>query len=220
MADDNKTALIELLKYPVTVFSILIALLIAHQFLGLNFGNVTELSASGIKFTQDAKGEITSLASQLNSATAAIQDLQKRLPAGDAPTPQAKAQIFEASQTVSNQTAQIAKLTNDAPGDTQKTHGYMWIGDYKNGWSRIKLSAVDSNEPVSVSPDKLSAGNEFKVLGNMVVRDGLPSNDADYYTAKKSLGIVPVGSKIRFLGQPKGIDREFAVQYWVEIVVL
>jgi hypothetical protein len=214
---DEKSNVVELLKYPITILSILLALIAARYFLGITFGAVAEVSASGVKFSQDAKGEIASLAAQLNSATAAIEELRKQSPQHAELTPKAQSALFEASQTVSNQTAQVAKLQADPGTDSPKSKGYIWIGDYGNDWARVKLAPVDSNDPIKVAPAQIVAGSEYKVLGNMVVRESLPPNNADYYRSLKSLGIIPVGTKVRILSKPTGIDREFAVQYWAEV---
>lgn len=218
---DPKSTLVELLKYPITIFSIFLALIGGKHFLGITFGPVAEITPDGgVRFRQDAKGEIASLAAQLNSAVAAIEELRKQVSQQHELSPQARSSIFEASQTVSNQTAQIAKIQVDPSTDSQKPRGYIWIGDYRGSWSRVKLAPVDGNDPIATPPGKIVPGSEFKVLGNLVVRDGLPPNNAEYFQSRKTLGIVPVGSKIRVLSPPAAIDREFAVQYWVEVSVL
>ncbi|KAF0811791.1 hypothetical protein IGB42_03598 [Andreprevotia sp. IGB-42] len=43
MADENST-LVELLKYPVAIFSVLLALIIGKYALGITFGLVAEIS--------------------------------------------------------------------------------------------------------------------------------------------------------------------------------
>ncbi|RZI86782.1 MAG: hypothetical protein EOP38_00350 [Rubrivivax sp.] len=216
---DEKSNVVELLKYPIIIFSILLALVASRYLLGITFGQVAEVTANGVKFSQDAKGEIAALAAQVNSATAAIEELRKQSGQHEALSPKAQSDIFEASQTVSNQTAQVAKLPSDQGVDSQKSRGYIWIGDYKGAWTRVKLAPVNANEPITYGPGQILPGSDFKVLGNMVVREGLPPNNVDYYQSRKSLGIIPAGSKVRILSAPTGIDREFAVQYWAEVAV-
>jgi hypothetical protein len=215
MAEEKITA-VELLKYPVTVFSILLALIIAKFTLGISFGAVAEVGPGGVKFAQDAKAEIADLAGKLNGAVVAIEELKKQSETR-APSAQSQTAVFEATQTVSDQTAQLAKLSSDQPAGTSKQKGYIWIGDYKNGWNRVKLGAVDTGQPIAGSPEKLLPGTEYSVLGNMVVRDGLPSNDADYFGGRKSLGVIPRGTKVRLVKAPVLIDREYVVQYWAEV---
>ncbi|KAF0811792.1 hypothetical protein IGB42_03599 [Andreprevotia sp. IGB-42] len=60
-----------------------------------------------MKFTQDAKAEIADLASKLNGTLVSIGDLNKHAPAGEMQSAQAKADVFQATQTVSDQTAQL-----------------------------------------------------------------------------------------------------------------
>jgi hypothetical protein len=211
------SSVIELLKYPLTVFSILIALILGKSYLGITFGPITEVSSSGIKFGQDAKGEIADLAGKLNGALKAIEELNKSAAAKSAKSPVVQATVFEATQTVSDQTAQFAKLPTGQMTEGPKPKGFIWVGDYENGWDRVKLGTVDTGQPITAAPTKLLPGTEYRVLANMVVRDGLPSNDAEYFRSRKSLGIVSRGTKVRLVRSPVGINREFAVQYWAEV---
>jgi hypothetical protein len=216
MANEESTA-VALLKYPITVFSILLALLVAKWQLGITFGAVQEVGPGGVKFSQEAKAELTDIASRLNGALAAIEELRKAAPAQKAKSPEAQATIFEAAQTVSDQTAQLANLTQAPASGSGPTGGFIWIGDYGNGWSRAKLAAVDKGQPITAPPDQLQPGTEYKVLGNMVVRDGLPANDPQYFQGRRSLGTLPRGTKIRLAEKPVAVDRGAAVQYWAKV---
>ena len=156
MAEEN-SSIVSLLKYPVTVFSILIALVIAKYTLGLSFGAVAAVGPGGVTFVQDAKAEIADLAGRLNGALAAIEELKKQTAPQGTSSPQAQTAIFAATQTVSDQTAQLAKLTSDqAAGGKQK--GFIWIGDYKAGWSNVKLGNPATGQPITEPPGKLLPG--------------------------------------------------------------
>ncbi len=211
----EQQSMVDLLKYPVTVFAILIAVIIAKFALGITFGSVTEITGEGIKFSQDAKGELTDLASKLNGALAAIDELKKQAPAAEA-NPQARVAEFTASQTVPDQSAQIASIASPATSASAR-QGYIWIGNYKGGWNPTMLAALATGQPITAAPDTLVSGAEYKVLGNIVVRDGLPGNDAAYYQGHKSLGSIPRGTTIRLVTPPTGLDRQFAVQYWAKV---
>jgi hypothetical protein len=214
---EEKSSGVELLKYPVTVFSILLALIIAKYTLGISFGVVAEVGPGGVKFAQDAKAEIADIAGKLNGAIVAIEELKKQSGSKEVASSRVQTAIFAATQTVSDQTAQLAKLSSDQPVGSSKQKGFIWIGDYKNGWTNVKLGAVDTGQPITASPETLLSGTEYSILGNMVVRDGLPSNDSDYFRGRKSLGVIPRGTKVRLVRAPVPIDREFAVQYWAEV---
>ncbi|MCE0915664.1 hypothetical protein [Pseudomonas sp. NMI760_13] len=209
--NNERVNLTELLKYPLTVFSILLALIVATHTLGIKFGVVSELSVEGIKFTQETKSEVSDLASKLNAALTAIEELKARTPS--AQTPIVQAAIAEAAQTVSDQSAQFSRIS---PGSRQ---GYIFIGNYDNAWSALKLGALETGQPIVIAPGNLKAGTTYQVLGNMVVRDGLPANDSQYYQGRASLGTVPRGSKVRLISTPVGIHREFATQYWAQIEI-
>ena len=57
--------LTELLKYPITVFSILFALILAKFTLGINFGNLSEVGPGGVKFAQESSAKIADLEGRL-----------------------------------------------------------------------------------------------------------------------------------------------------------
>jgi hypothetical protein len=46
---------------------------------------------------------------------------------------------------------------------------------------------------------------------------GLPSNDADYFRARMSLGVIPRGTSVRLVNAPVAIDRPYAAPYWAQI---
>ena len=216
---EKKEVFIELLKFPILVFSILAALTIGRYSLGLTFGPISEISKDGVKFSQEAKGELTDLASRLNGALAAIDELKKITPDAQTNLSKIQAAVVEAEQTVSEQSAQLSTLAVSA-NDGNSRQGYIFIGNYSGSWSSVKLASTQTGQPITIHPDQLLPGTSYKVLGNMVVRDGLPANDVSYYRGRKSLGTIPLGTEVRVLSRPTGIDREFAVQYWVKVEVL
>ena len=223
--NEKTGALVELFKYPVTVFSVLVALVFAKLLLGITFGSVSEVGPDGVKFSQDQKAEVADLSSKLNGALASIEALQgqvgKLQPTDDSVASQNQATIFEASQSVSDQAAQLSRFDTLQGTGSQKQNGYIWIGDYKNGrWSRGVLGSVADGQPFSSSPDKLVSGSEFRILRkNLVARDGMPTNDSVYFRDRRILGVLPIGTKIRLMGPPKVIERKFATQYWAEFVI-
>lgn len=220
MSDDRKSGLwVELLKYPVTIFSFVLALVVAKSLLGIQFGQVTELGPGGVKFAQQASAEIADLAGKLNGALAEIEALKKVLPDTRANTDQGRKEVFAASQTVSDQTAALANVTRDpVPNAAPVRRGYIWIGDFSNGnWSKTMLGSGARDDPVKDPPASLALSATYTTLGNMVVRDGLPSNDADYFRARPSLGVIPRGTPVRLVNTPVAIDRQYAVQYWAQI---
>ena len=219
---NNTESRIELMKYPVLVFSIVIALIILKLSLGLEFGMITELSTDGLKFSEKSNKatleSITELETKLNDSVVRIAALEKEINKNEKIGQSTQSKAFSASQIVSDATATIANLRPKIEGkDIAKVIGYIWIGNFENKWGKTTLAKLDTGQPISLSPMQMQIGTEYKVLGNMVVRDGLPPNNAEYYRARKSLGVVPRGSIISILKKPEKVDREFAIQYWVEV---
>ena len=215
---EEKSTLVELAKYPVAVLSIFLALVGAKYVLDIPFGSVSEITKDGVKFTQDAKGEIASLSAQLNGAMKSIEEIKRQLPSKSLST-EAKSEIFEASQTVPDQTAQLTTVKSTDAG--AELTGYIWIGDYSKAtstWQRVKLVSPTTNAPLASAPPTIAPGAVFAVSGNMVLRDGLPQNDGAYFQGRKSLGVLPTGTRVKVLSAPVAIDREFAAQYWLQVV--
>ena len=215
---EAKASIVELAKYPIAVLSIFLSLVGAKYILGIPFGSVAEITKDGVKFTQDAKGEIASLSAQLNGAMKSIEEIKRQLPTKSLST-EARSEIFEASQTVPDQTAQLTTIkSNDASAELT---GHIWIGDYNKAtstWQRVKLVSPTTNSPLASPPTSVAPGAVFAVSGNMVLRDGLLQNDSSYFQGRKSLGVLPTGTRVRVLSSPVAIDREFAVQYWLQVV--
>jgi hypothetical protein len=230
----SASGVVELLKYPVTVLSILIALVGARFFLGITFGPVTKVGSQGVEFAQVTDAvtkQLTTLESKLNGVVAELEGLKKGPAAsgGKELSSQLRADIVEAQQTVSDQVTKLSQLAaavragSATPGllspESDRLRGWIWIGDYrKNSWDRVKIGELGTGKPVSLPPTTMQPGTEYLLLANMVVRDGQPANDVDYFNARKSLGILPAGTTIRLAGKPVALDREFAVQWWVEVV--
>jgi hypothetical protein len=215
---EQKSTIIDLARIPVAVLSGFLALVGAKYLLDIPFGAVSEITKDGVKFTQDAKGEIASLSAQLNGAMKSIEEIKRQLPAKSLST-EARSEIFEASQTVPDQTAQLTTVKSSDAG-TELT-GYIWIGDYSKStstWQRVKLVSPTTNAPLTTAPMTVAPGSVFAVSGNMVLRDGLPQNDGVYFQGRKSLGVLPTGTRVKVLSAPVAIDREFAVQYWLQVV--
>ncbi len=210
---------VELLKYPITIFSLLLAFAAAKSMLGLQFGQVTELGPGGIKFAQEARAEIADIAGKLNGALAEIEALKKAAPVAQASNDQARKEVFAATQTVSDQTAALANVVREqAPNAPALRKGYIWIGDFNGSWGRTMIGLASNNDaPVKGPPENLALSATYTTLGNMVVRDGLPSNDAEYFRARPSLGVIPKGTSVRLVNTPIAIDRQYSVQYWAQI---
>ena len=210
----------ELLKYPVTVFSIMVAVIVASLILDIGFGEVSSIGKDGVAFREKQKAGFTELASTVSGALAEIEALKKRLPEAPAKAPETAVKVAVAAQTVSDQTAQITSVASPNK-NTATTTGYIFIGNYGGErWSSLQIADPETGRPIAMRPEAMQPGAEFTTLGNSVVRDGQPENNVGYYNARKSLGTAPRGTRVRLRAPPVAIDREFAVQYWAQVDVL
>jgi hypothetical protein len=171
---------------------------------------------------------ITDLDTRLNDLATRLNDLATQLPVGkpDTTIPQGAMErvlITEETAQSSDATARLVKAKPDGQQMIIKgKEGYICIGNYNSNlqkWENQKLLRLDSSQPVETPPEAISAGGKYKVAGNMVIRRGLPKNDKEYFRGQPCIGIVPRGTLVEILEKPVGIDREFAVQYWIRIKV-
>lgn len=222
---DNNSQLIELLKYPILVFSIVLALIIVRHALDLEFGVVTEVSTEGLKFSEKSNDAtlkaLMELETKLNEMAVRLDRMEDPMDSSPESMAEVWDQTFVVSQTVSDATANIAQLNKQvkAEGNTVLS-GWIWIGNYSDNWSKASIASLATGQPIDLDPTKMQPGTEYRTLGNMIVRDGLPPNNKDYYKSKASLGVVPRGSVITLLDTVEPVDREFAVQYWAKIEFL
>lgn len=217
---ENRQIVIELLKYPILVLTIVLSLLTLKHCAGLQFGVLTKVGPGGAEFaqqTQATENAVSELEARLNETQVRLAALEMQSKPSTAETRRVETEADSAAQIVSDATAQIAVLRRSTSGVS--TAGYIWIGNYKQKWQPAKFARLDTGQPVEIPPMQMTQGTQYRVLGNMVLRDGMPANDQDYFRSRASLGVVPRGTVVSILEPPLGIDREFAVQYWAKVRV-
>ena len=219
----NKNITAELLKFPIMAASIVLALLFAKWLLGIDFSGIAEIGPTGIKFqeTQIATSEaMTDLDSRLREAFARIEQLEKNADV----TPAETEAVTEETAQVSDAVARLSRISQMESQTLLKgKEGYIWIGDWDRHtkvWSKQQLLRIDTGQPEERAPSLMTPGSKYIVSGNMVLRQGQPPNNAQYFRAVSSLGNIPKGTQIQLLETPTGIDREFAFQCWVKVLVV
>lgn len=214
---EKQPAWVELARYPLLVLSLFLAAWASKCALDLDFGRLESVGAEGLRFrTEEAQTQsLVEIETRLNELRAAVDSLQTT---GARPEEATAPTLDAATQTVSDQTARVTELREEArPADVRE--GFVFIGNYgPEGWDRAMLLRTGAEDgPVTRPPDQLRVGEEFVLRGNMVLRGGPPPNNEQYYRAVPSLGVIPRGTRVELLGEPVGIDREFAVQYWARV---
>lgn len=220
-------ALLELVKYPVLLLTVFILL----ATVGVPWENLTELGINGLKF------ESRTLATKIDQQQKALSALEEQFkvlaknnvvanPTNPPNTdPAVKDALVKAQEIASDDTvtANTAALYQDTDRSRRlllaNTTGYIWIGDKRKDekWKRLMLKNEQGN---FVNCDDVQVDQEYTVARNPVLRDARPDNTAGYFRSVGINGVVPSGSKVRVLSEPVGIDREFAVQYWVQVQVI
>jgi hypothetical protein len=231
-AEDRKHTrelVVQLLKFPVLVLAIFLGLLGANKILGMQFGTVMSIGTDGVRFAErsdELSGEVVKLRTQLDQALYRLEVVEKqRAPAAGAGTGEARSaarrheeQQFDKLQQVTT----VAALSKSVSGKDPKAltsgrEGYIWIGNYdpNGGWSRAKIATEKGS--ALPHPKAIGVGDEFIVGGNMVLRDGAPTNDDSYFTSRSSIGVVPKGTRVIVVEEPRAYDRSYAVQCWMKI---
>jgi hypothetical protein len=213
----------DLIKYPVIGITVVVTLWLVKLLVGINFSNISEVSKEGVKFYQQQKNDLTNVSinyeSQINELSLRLSILEEKVGHDSLKTNRnLKKEItanYDKFEIASDKITKISE-TRIEGAENPAIEGYIWIGNYdkkSNKWSRILLAGVDKMSP----PESIKENSTYKVMGNMMIRKYLPSNDMQYYKTVPNLGIVPKNSDIEITQAPQAIDREYIVQYWVKI---
>lgn len=232
-----KEKLLDLLKYPVLVLSILLAFILAEHFLGIDFSRLAKVGSTGLEFYEEVQeqnlsvssemeNEIDALATKLEVITERLNTLSAATdndnPSDTINFEKALVENFLKTQSVSDQIAKFGTRKVNGKRISKALEGYIFIGNFEkatNAWSNTVLLSLEQKK-INISPDDLRINEEiYKVGDNMVLREQLPLNNRAYDKASKSLGVIPKHAIIKIIDKPVGIDREFAVQWWAKVQV-
>ena len=216
-------------KYPIMMISIVLGLILIECSLDIDFSEITDritkIGPQGIELDHETRKHtsvaVSELERGLKELTARMEALEKK-----ADTVQVlrspklvSAEFDEVSDAVSQLSMSQSKSTKTVLVGRK---GYIFIGIHNSTdgkWKRAILHHQYSNKPVTSAPNQLPVGGGFLVGTNMVLRDGLPPNDNQYFRSIKNIGVIPRGTLVALLDQPEGIDRGFAVEYWAPVEV-
>ena len=210
-------------------------MILAELFLDIDFSRISKVGTGGVEFYEEDKAQLldvnTELENKINELQIRLNVIADEVEKLSQPEPvstqfdtsafeKAIVENFYQTQAVSDQTAKfgIEKKTRKPLVINQE--GYIFIGNYDPGskkWSNQVLTGPNQ-KAIEEAPGELIINDPvYQVIGNMVLREQMPNNDKEYYKGSKKLGIVPKYSIIRLVDKPKGIDREYAVQWWVKV---
>ncbi len=226
---------IDLLKYPVLVISVILGIIALDTF----DYNIVAFGAGGIELEKKVKNTLegsAELSMKVDSLEQLILALQEKVDArstkpaeepnqeeeiatGTSPTPVvqiAKPKMAQSQLEASDITTKFSKNLAEL-NHTNVKIGWIWIGDYKDDWSKVAFKSPGETNDYTDPPATLTAGMTIQVTGNMYLREQKPEDDDDYYRSVKSLGIVPKGSLVEVLATPKVVPRDHADQYWMKV---
>ncbi|HQU72666.1 MAG TPA: hypothetical protein PKV71_13050 [Calditrichia bacterium] len=227
--EDRTSLVLNLAKYPIIVFSILIALVVAEAMLDIDFSRLTRISAGGIEFAEQRQETLEALSGieeRVNALWERVEVLEASSHGNISPQQilEIEQRTAEAAQMVSDETAKLAR----DPETASKTllrgkSGYIWIGNWDSQnktWSTVNLALPETGEGLTISPKDLKSGTRLVVTGNLVLRGGMPANDTDYYRGERREGVVPKGTQVLLRSVPEVINREYALQVWARVEIV
>ena len=219
---------LEMLKYPVMMITVIVGLVLAEWLLDIDVSRITKIGPQGIELVQETRehtsAAVSEVETKLKELTARMEALEKKTDTSEfsltrKDTLLLRAEFDEVSDAVSQLSMSQSKSTRTVLVGRQ---GYIFIGIYNSTdgeWKRAILGRQDSRQPVTSAPDQLLVGGRYLVDTNMVLRDGLPPNDEQYFRSRKNMGVIPRGTLVALLDQPVGINRGFAVEFWAPVEV-
>lgn len=203
--------------------SILLGVVVADWWLEIDLSRMSEIGPEGLKLAQETREDASAAISELEIALA---DVSARLDALErdagavvpSPTP-TKPEVDQ----VSDATARLSRSPVEGRATVLEGRiGYIFIGNYDTAsstWTDPVLLRLDSAQAERAGPGEMLIGSQFRLRLNMVLRDGVPANDVEYFRSRQNLGVLPRGTLVTLLERPVGIDREFAVQHWAKVGV-
>ncbi len=219
----------KMFKYPVIMATTLLGLFLARELLDIDVSNVSKISLGGmgLEFDNKTRNEATSAISEFetrfNELAERMDVFEKTIdPAQDLPS-QTPKNLSAELNVVSDEVSQLSKSQSKFTKTTLfGRQGYIYVGIYDSSdgeWKRAILLRPDSSQPVTSAPDQLPAGGRFLLRVNIVLREGLPPNDEQYFRSRKNIGVIPSETLVALLGKPVGIKRANSVEYWAPVRV-
>lgn len=214
----------DLFKYPIFVFSVLAALLLAQ-----NKGmRVNKLGMEGIEL-ETLKQEVDSSQRSSNSQDlklyACIQTFEAAVAAlkeTAAPTQfalirQAETRQDERANTVPEDLTPLA--TNPVVKSTSALEGWVYLGKVQNSvWRPFHLRTLNWASPGRLLPPMLDVGGDYRISNvNLIVRPTAPS---DTLATAKSLGVLPSRTRVRLMAAPKAYPDGAATRCWAKVRVV
>lgn len=185
---EQKNLWLQLLQYPILILSIILGMALISFLFQIDFSRLSKVGPEGIEFYEERERDISSVFAELETRTnelaAKVEFLESRLAKADRDAlRRQEIEHFEATQTTSIKTAQLSRsVTANRALLLTGQQGYIWIGDWGKvlkKWQRLKIVQPEG-EKVGLSPDEILPGMQFRITGNMVLRDGRPEDDAAY----------------------------------------
>lgn len=200
----------ELLKYPLTLLSLTICILVLKW-----FGMVGPIRKLG----EAEFGEIQTKANtDFERRLGTLETVLFKDSAAPTLTDSSVMNQVTISQNVISDNAdhvvafqqQLEKTTDNA----NKTEGWIFIGNFDKTWRSRFFKTESGDQP---RPQDIAPGDNLILLGNMVARQDLPNNDVNYYKAVPSTGLLVRNTKVVVEEAPVLIDRQVLKQYWVKV---
>jgi len=196
-----------------TVIGIALIVTLGGTIIWLRFNEVVKDLANNILITQ-YRSDIAGLQAEkarLDRDNAELKDvvqrLQSSLPQSDQKARQDLANLLP---DASLQRPNVDQRTLSAQLALQGATGFMWIGSAQN-------SNLSSPNGDPVSPASVAVGDQYLTTLDIFLREGAP--DPTNYSQKRTLGILPEGTRVQVVSILPPFSRPSGEQYWTQVRV-
>ena len=206
----------ELLKFPLTIIIGIAAIVVGCLALGVKPATL-QVGELKVELETELRKELVTSNLDINEQVRSEVRNQLKQFGLDSSRLIQKDTVAAVTNVVSDDVAKLAKIeTPEGTGTVFKsTEGYIWIGNYfpkTNRYGDIQINVKAMSE--------IEIGKSYFVNGNMVIRQGSPVKNIDYYRGEKKVGLAVKGTEVQVLEKPEAKPFSNYQQFWVKIRVL
>lgn len=177
-------AAVLLLRYPILVFSILLALFLARSMLDVRFGSVESIGSDGVKFRDNTAEFASNATSQIVELAAKIDTLESEMKSLKIPgkkgnsdnTPPVVGDGTATAPTLSDPLANLVVSSERLAGAEQVKAAYINIGIYGGdqlGWLDTNLIDRKTGGALVRPPSEMKPGDLFVADDNLIAEPAL-----------------------------------------------
>ncbi len=231
MSESRNMNWIDLLRVPVIALSIVIALYLASEMLGIDFSKIKSIGTEGIRLRDEQSEDVSMITAELeeriNYLMIQLEGIREIKNIKEENLDKFIDDKYVELQTVSDEFADLSKPNDRESGTIFKNDtGVIWLGNFytdSSKWVSIKLKKASDGLEITASREKLDNLNIHDMYivedYNLILRTDIPEDNYDYLDAFaenilafRIKGIVPKWTKLRFTEYPHQVKSSSIIQ--------